>query len=218
MAKATTVIKKMPVDPNKIREKDLKMIEDALIDNKDVIINVLSLLQKANKTEAFNMAHSAFDQSEPLMNQLVKTLDDPHITQALKNVLVISQALGSIKLADLEPMLFKLNSALHQVAEYEHGQTSGGYTSLLRSVRDPETIEGLNTMMAFVKGFGMDQSNREENQSQFERSTLAGVDYQETTRVKCKHNHPAQPHTKWYVVAAGALAFALPLILNRKSS
>lgn len=218
MAKATTIIRKMPVDPNKVREKDLEEIEDILIENKDVIINVLSLLQKANKTEAFNMAHSAFDQSEPLMNQLVKTLDDPHITQALKNVLLIGQALGSIKMADLEPMLFKINSALHQVAEYEHDEANGGYLALLRSMKDQETIEGLNTMLALVKGFGMDQSQIEENQSQFERATLSGTAYQKSAKVDRKQMQESQPQLKWYMVAAGALAIALPILLNRKSS
>ncbi|MBG9783615.1 DUF1641 domain-containing protein [Shouchella lehensis] len=215
MAKAATVIRKMPVDPNAEREKELRELENALLENKDALTSVLSLLHKLEQTEALNIAHSLLDQKNPLLHQLVTKLDDPHITQALKNMLVIVQSLGSIKLADLEPMLFKINSALNHVSEYEHthqqNQSSAGY--LLKSLKDPKTLDGMNTLLALLKGMGEDQSANETNQPQAELSTIANESYQQP---QMQESTESSSGTKWYVIAAGALAFALPLLLKRK--
>ncbi len=129
-------------------------------------------------------------------------------------MLVIVQSLGSIKLADLEPMLFKINSALNYVSEYEHNhqqnQSSAGY--LLKSLKDPKTLEGMNTLLALLKGMGEDQSSNETNQPQAELSTIANETYQQPQ----KQESTESSGTKWYVIAAGAFAFALPLLLKRK--
>lgn len=214
MAKATTIIQKMPVDPDVKRDQDLQEIEDALVDNKKAILATLALLQKLQDTEAFNIADASISQREQLVDRLVKQLDDPNITQSIQNLLLVGGALGSVKMADLEPMIFKINSALHKVAEYEH-KGKGGYISLVRSLKDPETIEGLNTMVALVKGFGVDQSKNEMNQPQYELTTLAqGHPKEKEEEVNRKQE--SRQTTKWYVIAAGALAFVLPLIFNRK--
>lgn len=214
MAKATTIIQKMPVDPDVKREQDIQEIEDALVHNKKAILATLALLQKVQDTEAFNIADASISQREQIVDRLVKQLDDPNITQSIQNLLLLGGALGSVKLADLEPMIFKMNSAIHKVAEYEH-KGKGGYVSLVRSLKDPETIEGLNTMVAFVKGFGIDQSKNEMNQPQYELTTLAqGQPKEKEEEVNRKQE--SRQTTKWYVIAAGALAFVLPLIFNRK--
>ncbi|WP_078392342.1 DUF1641 domain-containing protein [Shouchella patagoniensis] len=214
MAKATTIIQKMPVDPDVKREQDIQEIKDALVHNKKAILATLALLQKVQDTEAFNIADASISQREQLVDRLVKQLDDPNITQSIQNLLLLGGALGSVKLADLEPMIFKMNSAIHKVAEYEH-KGKGGYVSLVRSLKDPETIEGLNTMVAFVKGFGVDQSKNEMNQPQYELTTLAqGQPKEKEEEVNRKQE--SRQTTKWYVIAAGALAFVLPLIFNRK--
>ncbi|WP_054705343.1 DUF1641 domain-containing protein [Bacillus sp. JCM 19041] len=215
MAKATTIIQKMPVDPDVKREQDLHEIEDALVDNKEAILATLALLQKVQHTEAFNIADAAISQSEHLVNRLVRQVDDPNITQSIQNLLLLGGALGSVKMADLEPMIFKMNSALHEVAEYEH-KGKGGYVSLVRSLKDPETIEGLNTMVAFVKGFGVDQSKNEMNQPQYELTTLAAQGYAKEKEEEANSKQESTQTTKWYVIAAGALAFVLPLLFKRK--
>ncbi|MFS0787842.1 DUF1641 domain-containing protein [Shouchella sp. 1P09AA] len=214
MAKAVTSIKRMPVDPETQRQNDLHELENALLENKDAITDVLALLNKFHDTEAFNIAHSLMDQKNPLLNQLVKTLDDPHITQALKNLLVLVQSLGSIKLADLEPMLFKINSALHQVADYEHNtnQSSAGY--LFKSMKDPKTLEGVNTLIALLKGMGEDQTQFEHHQPQFELTTIADKTYQESSQEQRTQSQASG--TNWLAIAAGAIAFAIPFMLRKK--
>ncbi len=67
MAKAATVIRKMPVDPNAEREKELRELENALLENKDALTSVLSLLRKLEQTEALNIAHSLLDQKKPVV-------------------------------------------------------------------------------------------------------------------------------------------------------
>lgn len=111
-------------------------------------------------------------------------------------------------MADLEPIVYKINSSIEKVADYEHveGQ-GGGFAGLLRALKDEQVIEGMNVLLAIVKGLGINQEDIEENQAMHERS-------EPVNRRNAPKRRPAQG--KWYMFAAGALACALPLIWKRK--
>lgn len=208
MAKATTVIRKLEIDPAEKRQNDLKELEDAFLDNKEALVSAVKLVGRIHEKGAFDIAHGAVGQSDKILERIVTALDNPNVTQSLKNMLLLVEALGTVKMADLEPIVYKINSSIEKVADYEHveGQ-GGGYAGLLRALKDEQVIEGMNVLFAIVRGLGINQEDIEENQTMHERS-------EPVARRDAPKRQPAQG--KWYMLAAGALACALPLIWKRK--
>lgn len=70
---------------------------------------------------------------------------------------------------ELEPIVLKLNHGIKMAAEYDHSDQNAGTLGLIRSLNDKEVIEGMNVLLKFVKGFGVDEAHEEKIEPQLER-------------------------------------------------
>jgi uncharacterized protein YjgD (DUF1641 family) len=196
MAKPTKVIHRLQPSEDTLRKQDLQEIEDALVENKDAVIETLELMKQIQETELPNILKALVAEREEVLEHLVKFMDGSDITRSLSNAMQLFTVLGKFDLEEMEPLVEKLNAGLSEVAHASDQR--GGYPALLQRITDPDVIEGMNTGLAFAKGLGSSDS-------------------EETPEKTTHENAQNSSSTKWIAAAtAGATLIALPFLLRKK--
>ncbi|GAB3059177.1 helical membrane plugin domain-containing protein [Virgibacillus ainsalahensis] len=198
MAKATKVIHRIEPSEEEIRQRELEQVEATLIENKEGVMEALELLRRLQENGVFEILNATLAQREEVIGHIVTAMDNADTTKSLKNVLLMFDTLGKLNIEELEPLVQKMNKGISKVAEYELEEKKGrgGYSALLSSITDKEVMEGANTLMAFVKGFGVDQEEKEQ------------------TEQKPRTTSPS-PTKKWIATAAGISLLALPILFKK---
>jgi uncharacterized protein YjgD (DUF1641 family) len=196
MAKATKVIHRIQPSEEALRKQDLQEIEEALIENKDAIIETLELMQQIQGTELPGILKALVAEREEVLEEIVTFMDGSDITRSLSNAMQLFTVLGQFNFEEMEPLVEKLNAGLSEVARTS--DKIGGYPALLQAISDPDVIEGLNTGLAFAKGLGSTETEDSKKKTEQE-------------------NEGNSSGTKWIAaVAAGVSLIALPFMFKRK--
>ncbi|MFB4159917.1 DUF1641 domain-containing protein [Geomicrobium sp. JSM 1781026] len=211
MAKATKVIHKLEIDPAVQRENDRREVEDLLINNKEVLRDALEVLDRLKEHEVFEMMNAGLGQSDKLLHRIVTAVDDHNTTRSIKNALLLFELLGTLNMNEIEPLVLKVNKGISKVADYEHANQRGGYTALIGALKDPEVIEGMNVLVALVKGMGVEQDSKELIEPQLER--MKHPEKEMKTRSSVQKNKQTPP--QWVGFAFGAACFLLPFLLRK---
>ena len=162
MAKAIKKIKRIEISEEEKRANDLKEIEDALIDNKDALLETLSVVGGMKERGILTLMNGLFGEGDRVLKVIVDLLNVPENTTALKNLMLLFGAAGKINVQDLEPLLLKINAGIENVAENSEGMEKTGYLDLLRALKDPEINRSLTILITFLKGMGKDTENEEQ--------------------------------------------------------
>lgn len=163
MAKAIKQIKRIELTEEQKRRQDLEEVEEALLKNKDAILETLDVLGHMKERGVLSLASALFGQGDQVLNVLVKAADKPEATNTIKNLLLMVGVLGTLNVRQLEPLLLKLNSGIARVAEYRDNQEEIGYFDLFRSLKDPEVNNAIGLLFEFLKGMGEDTQHLERN-------------------------------------------------------
>jgi uncharacterized protein YjgD (DUF1641 family) len=163
MAKAINNIKRFELTPEDKRRKDLEEVENALIENKEPILELLTAVGHMHDRGVLSLLNGLFGQGDKVLNVLVKALDKPEATNTIKNLLLMVGTLGTINVQQLEPLLLKLNSGIARVAEYKETDEKTSYFDLVRALKDPEVNRAVTLLITFLKGMGEDTSEMERN-------------------------------------------------------
>ncbi|WP_031546843.1 MULTISPECIES: DUF1641 domain-containing protein [Salinicoccus] len=224
MAKATKVIHKMKIDPEVKHEQELRELENLLLEHKDTLHDMFDIADKLKDREILNMISSALGQSDRVIHRIVTAIDESETPQSMKNMLLLFQLLGTIDMEQIEPIVLKINSGIARAAEYEHEKKPAGYTGLLGALKDPHVIEGLNVLVKIVKGMGEGKEDEERVEPQKDRlenpekeMNEEPKDNQEKRSSASRKKRAAsssRPAAKWYALAAGAGALAIPLLMK----
>ena len=76
MAQPTRVIKPTEVDIEALRQKELRELEDQLIQHKDTLLKLFRLLEQLDEHEALNAANAALSQSDPILTRVLKAVNE----------------------------------------------------------------------------------------------------------------------------------------------
>jgi uncharacterized protein YjgD (DUF1641 family) len=163
MAKAISSIKRFELTPEDQRKKDLEEVENALIKNKESILELLTAVGHMHDRGVISLLNGLFGQGDKVLNVLVKALDKPEATNTIKNLLLMVGTLGTINVQQLEPLLLKLNSGIARVAEFKDTDEKTSYFDFVRSLKDPEVNRAITLLITFLKGMGEDTSEMERN-------------------------------------------------------
>lgn len=200
MAKATKVIHRIQPSEEEIRKRDLQEIEDALVENKDAIIETMELLKRVQGTELINILKALVAEREEVIEEIVTFMDGSDITRSLSNAMQLFTILGQFNVEEMEPLVEKLNAGLNEVAHA--GDKKGGLPALLQAMTDPDVLEGLNTGLAFAKGLG---------------KTPGDDQKQEAYPQAGQYNGEKNSNAKWIAaVAAGTSLLTLPFLFRKK--
>lgn len=154
MAEPISKVYRKELSEEEKRKKDLEEIESALIDNKEAILQTMTLVKNMHDRGAIEMASALFGQGDKVMHTLMETLDKPESTNAIKNALLLMGTVGLINVRQLEPLLIRLDSGIAKVAEAEDSQEKTNIFDLFKALRDPEINRSITLMMNFLKGMG----------------------------------------------------------------
>ncbi|WP_271398310.1 DUF1641 domain-containing protein [Salinicoccus roseus] len=223
MAKATKVIHKMKIDPEVKHQQELRELEALLLEHKDTLQDILDIADKMKDREVLNMVNSALGQGDKVINRIVTAIDQSDTPQSMKNMLLMFQLLGTINMEQIEPIVLKLNSGIARAAEYEHEKKPAGYSGILGALKDPHIIEGLNVLLKIVKGMGEEKDDEERIEPQKDRIEKPEKEMDEESN-KVRERRPSTSRkqrstssrsaAKWYALAAGAGALAIPLLMK----
>ncbi len=214
MAKATKVIHKMKVDPEKRHQQEYRELEMLLTEHKDALADVLAIADKMKEHGSLDMVDSSLGQSDKVIHRIVTALDDSNTPQSIKNVLLLFQLLGTLDMTEIEPIVLKLNTGISKAAEYEHKNTHAGYSGILNAFKDPEVIEGTNVLLKILKGLGTQKEDEENVEPQTERTHQPEKEMGEQSKTPTVEKSSKQ---YGYALAAGAGALLMvPLIFLRK--
>jgi uncharacterized protein YjgD (DUF1641 family) len=161
LAKAIkTIIRTEKTEEDK-RKEDLLEVENALIDNKEAIIDTLEILQHMQDRGVLSLLKGLFGQGDKVMDILVKTVDKKETTNTLKNLLLMTGVLGMINVKQLEPFLLKIDAGIARVAENKEPAEKTSYFDLARSLKDPEVNRAVTMLISFLKGMGQETAHME---------------------------------------------------------
>lgn len=192
MAKATTVIRKIEISPEEQREKELKELEDSIVNNRQAIIDGLHLLQRIHGKGILHIIESMLGQSDKILDRVLLSMEHPEVTGSIKNTFLLLEILGKLDLKEWEPMIDKLNMALNRMVEVQQSHQGKKEATMLSLLRDAEMREGLSILLAFVKGLGASEER-------------------ETQKLKS-----SSFNKNWLFFIGGAAVMSIPLFLKRK--
>lgn len=162
MAEPISKINRKELSEEEKRKKDLEEIEHALLENKEAILQSMTLMKNMQDRGVIEMASALFGQGDKVMHTLIETLDKPESTNAIKNGLLLMGTIGLINVRQLEPLLIRLDSGIAKVAEAEDSEDKTSIFDLLKALRDPEINRSITLLMSFLKGMGENTSKLSE--------------------------------------------------------
>jgi uncharacterized protein YjgD (DUF1641 family) len=163
MAKAITHIQRKTLTEEEKRKKDLMEVEDALIDNKEAILESLKVMRNMHDRGVLSLLSGLFGQGDKVLDILVRAADKPETSNTLKNLLLMGGILGMINVKQLEPFLLKIDSGIARVAEAGDTQEKTGFFDLAKSLKDPEINRAVTLLLTFLKGMGQETKELERN-------------------------------------------------------
>lgn len=166
MAKALRKIQRIERSEEDQRKMDLQEVEDALVGNKEAILESLQVIQHMHDRGFLSLLNGLFGQGDEVLRILMHKADSPETANTLKNLLLMVGVLGTLNVRQLEPILLKINAGIARVAEVKDHEEEMGYFDIFRSLKDPEVNRSITFLFEFLKGMGEDTRELERNTQQ----------------------------------------------------
>ncbi|OKL36321.1 hypothetical protein BLL40_10505 [Domibacillus mangrovi] len=212
MAKPITNIQRIELTEEEKRRQDLLEIEQMLAENKEVIKEFFSIVNKMSDRNMLNIVNSLFGQGDRVLDIVVKAADKPETANTIKNLLLMLGMLGTLNVQQLEPVMLKVNNGIARMAQADK-EEDDGYVSMVRSLAKPEVKRAIHLLLAFLKGMG-------ENKKELERTTQLPEDQagtimqaEEIDRQLASIHEQKQPRRSkgWMVAAAGVSVIGIAM-------
>ncbi|MGG5252772.1 DUF1641 domain-containing protein [Neobacillus sp. SM06] len=156
MAKAVRKIQRIELSEEDKRRLDLQEVEDALVHNKEAILESLQVIQHMHDRGFLALLNGLFGQGDKVLKLLVTKADTPETANTLKNLLLMAGVLGTLDVKQLEPILIKVNAGIARVAEIKDHNREMSFFDIFRSLKDHEINRSITFMLEFLKGMGED--------------------------------------------------------------
>lgn len=160
MAKAIKRIQKIEITEEDQRQRDMKEIEDALVENKEAILETLHMMGHMNERGVLPLLRGLFGQGDKVLDILVKKADTEETANTLKNLLLLVGTLGMLDVKQLEPLILKVNAGVANAVEQKDSEEKTGYFDIIRSLKDLKSTKQLHCFSP-LKGMGQDTKELE---------------------------------------------------------
>ncbi|MBD8005803.1 DUF1641 domain-containing protein [Bacillus norwichensis] len=165
MAEPLKNIQFKQVDEETQKKKDFLEIEEALLTNKDSIMEVIEVIGYLKQRGILDIAKGVLGQGDKVLDIAVNLANMPENKNSIKNLLLLIGTIGMINVTQLEPILLKINAGIARVAEIEEKEAEKtGYLGIARALRDPEINRSITLLLEFLRGMGTDVSHLEKNE------------------------------------------------------
>ncbi|TLS36870.1 DUF1641 domain-containing protein [Pseudalkalibacillus caeni] len=163
MAKAIKKIHKLELTEEEKKKKDLEEVEDALVKNKEAILESLEVINHMHERGITSLLNGMFGQGDKVLDIMVKAADKPENTNTIKNLLLMLGTLGMINVKQLEPILLKVDAGIANMSKEPDTDEKTGYFDLVRSLKDPEINRAITLILSFLKGMGQETTPMQKN-------------------------------------------------------
>jgi uncharacterized protein YjgD (DUF1641 family) len=145
----------MPVPLKRItqadpREELLKRIQDAPIAHADAVLSAYDLLQRLHDTGTLDVLRGALGAGDALVEHVVSLLTAPESVNALRNLILIGQVLGSMN----PDILHAVVEGLPKVTAQTPGVEPPSLFALGRRATSPDARRGLAAAVSVMEVLG----------------------------------------------------------------
>ena len=187
MAEPIKNIQFKPVNEEGQRKRDLMEIEDALLANKDSMLEVLEIIGYLKNRGILDMVKGLLGQGDKVLDIAVNLANMPDNKNSIKNLLLLMGTIGMINVTQLEPILLKINAGIARVAEVEDKETEKtSYLGMARALKDPEVNRSITLLLEFLRGMGTDISDLEKNEPSPVEPSVNSGETQEPEKAKSR--------------------------------
>lgn len=187
MAEPIKNIQFKPVSEEVQKKRDLMEIEDALLANKDSMLEVLEIISYLKNRGILDMVKGLLGQGDKVLDIAVNLANMPDNKNSIKNLLLLMGTIGMINVTQLEPILLKINAGIARVAEVEDKETEKtSYLGMARALKDPEVNRSITLLLEFLRGMGTDISDLEKNEPSSVEPSVNSGETQEPEKAKSR--------------------------------
>ncbi|HET7627341.1 MAG TPA: DUF1641 domain-containing protein [Bacillales bacterium] len=154
MSKPISTIKKIEIDEAAKRQRDVEEIEQAMVDNKEAVIETFELLGHLHDCGLLEFANGLFSQGDAVLRNVVQELNRPNHARMLQNLVGIASVLGKIDIDQVKALSEQANNGLKEAAATEAGDGPSNIFQLMKALKDPEISRSIGMMLNFLKGMG----------------------------------------------------------------
>ncbi|NHM31170.1 DUF1641 domain-containing protein [Neobacillus terrae] len=164
MARAITQISRYQVNPEEEQARAQEEIMKALTDNKDAVLNLITLVKRLDDLKVFQAANAFIEKGEDIGVIAMQQINQPTMHNVIKNAMGAFTFLGSIQPAQLNTIMEGLSHGMKEMSRTgEKGEKQSVWRLRLR-FWTPEIRAAMTTMMSFMQGMGeVFLRNRREN-------------------------------------------------------
>lgn len=156
MSKPISNIKRLVVNEETKKQRDLEEIETALADNKEAILETVDLIRHLHERGTLEFLNGLFSQGDEVFSIIVDELNQPNNSRVLENFVGLAGILGSIDVEQLKVMANQMNNGLREAAATEEAGDDGprNIFQLMKALKDPEINRSVSMLLGFLKGMG----------------------------------------------------------------
>ncbi|WP_188454594.1 DUF1641 domain-containing protein [Virgibacillus oceani] len=153
MANPITKIKRKEVPKEVVYEQNLRVVSEALSENKDAILKGIDLLATINRNGTLDMMNAFVKHKEDALENVMQELNKPQYSETLENLSKLFMYLGQLEMDELQYFTEKLNRGMEE-AKQSDGTGKTSYMSLIKALKDPEINRSVTMLLKFLRGMG----------------------------------------------------------------
>ena len=157
MAKPITNIDPLPVDPVKQKEINKYELIDALLEKKESIEGLITLVDKLDERGVIEFFNGLVGKGDKVLELVMQELNKPNATDTFAHFMHIGTFVGRIDTNNLLKLSDRLNKGLEMAENASENDEQATLADILRALKDPNVNKSITMFIEFLKGFGVSQ-------------------------------------------------------------
>lgn len=154
MAKPTRKIEPLVPSKESIREKGMEEIEDALVERKEAVLEVITLVDRLHESELLPLLCALVNHKDQATSALFGEINRPENAQFARNMVDLMGFLGTIEFEKMQPFMERINEGMLEANKEEENDDLISMFQLIKALKDPEINRSIRMLLAFLKGMG----------------------------------------------------------------
>lgn len=162
MAKSVMKVEHMQIDPEVKQEQEKEELLDALLDNKQTALSVITLMQKLDDRGVLDLLIGLFGQGDKVLAIAAKEMNKPGVSDALQNILKFGQIAGQLNVDKMTDLVENVNAGLDEAQRRVDNGEKTSVFGLYKTFRDPDVNRSITALAGFLKGAGRKEGEKKD--------------------------------------------------------
>ncbi|MGM7702828.1 DUF1641 domain-containing protein [Pseudalkalibacillus sp. Hm43] len=154
MAKPTRKIEPLVPSKDQIREQGMEEIEDALVERKEAVLEMLTLVDRLHESDVLPLLSALVHHKDQATSALFQEINRPQNAQFARNMVDLMGFLGKVEFEKMQPLMERMNEGILEANKEEEKEDLISMFQLLKALKDPEINRSIRMLLAFLKGMG----------------------------------------------------------------